>query len=122
MDAAGYDPIIVETSARPVGGRGHAAVQTVLVVCAPGMATRSAIKAGILEIADLFVVSKADRPGSDQTVAELAMLLSLDPAAVRLESPAGKCPSSKPPPQTRGFPALATPSQSIGPGFSKVTS
>jgi LAO/AO transport system kinase len=38
-----------------------------------------AIKAGILEIADIFVVSKADKPGADQTVAELAMLLSLDP-------------------------------------------
>src|SRR5260370_11729176 len=37
------------------------------------------IKAGILEIADIFVVSKADKPGADQTVAELAMLLSLDP-------------------------------------------
>src|SRR5438270_2448417 len=35
--------------------------------------------AGILEIADIFVVSKADKPGADQTVAELAMLLSLDP-------------------------------------------
>jgi LAO/AO transport system kinase len=38
-----------------------------------------AIKAGILEIADIFVVSKADKPGADQAVAELAMLLSLDP-------------------------------------------
>ena len=38
-----------------------------------------AIKAGILEIAEIFVVSKADKPGADQTVAELTMLLSLDP-------------------------------------------
>jgi LAO/AO transport system kinase len=37
-----------------------------------------AIKAGILEIADIFVVNKADRPGADQTAAELRMLLSLD--------------------------------------------
>jgi LAO/AO transport system kinase len=82
MDAAGYDPIIIETV-----GTGQAEVevmrtaQTVLVVVAPGMGDDiQAIKAGILEIADIFVVSKADKPGADQTVAELAMLLSLDPA------------------------------------------
>ena len=81
LDAAGYNPIIIETV-----GTGQAEVevmrtaQTVMVVAAPGMGDDiQAIKAGILEIADLFVVSKADKPGSDQTVAELAMLLSLDP-------------------------------------------
>jgi LAO/AO transport system kinase len=80
MDAAGYDPIIIETI-----GTGQAEVEvmraahTVLVVSAPGMGDEvQAIKAGILEIADIFVVSKADKPGADQTVAELAMLLSLD--------------------------------------------
>jgi len=80
MDAAGYDPIIIETV-----GTGQAEVevmrtaQTVLVVVAPGMGDDiQAIKAGILEIADIFVVSKADKPSADQTVAELAMLLSLD--------------------------------------------
>lgn len=81
MDAAGYDPIIIET----VGtGQAEVAVmrtaQTVLVICAPGMGDEvQAIKAGILEIADIFVVSKADRAGADQTVAELSMMLSLDP-------------------------------------------
>ncbi|HYK86570.1 MAG TPA: methylmalonyl Co-A mutase-associated GTPase MeaB [Ktedonobacteraceae bacterium] len=81
LDAASYNPIIIETV-----GTGQAEVevmrtaQTVMVVAAPGMGDDiQAIKAGILEIADLFVVSKADKPGSDQTVAELAMLLSLDP-------------------------------------------
>ncbi len=81
MDAAGYNPVIIETV-----GTGQAEVevmrtaQTVLVVSAPGMGDDiQAIKAGILEIADIFVVSKADKPGADQTVAELAMLLSLDP-------------------------------------------
>ena len=80
MDAAGYNPIIIETV-----GTGQAEVevmrtaQTVTVVAAPGMGDEiQAIKAGILEIADIFVVSKADKAGSDQTVAELAMLLSLD--------------------------------------------
>src|SRR6266566_3339216 len=81
MDAAGLDPVIIETV-----GTGQAEVevmrtaQTVLVVSAPGMGDEvQAIKAGILEIADIFVVSKADKPGADQTRAELAMLLSLDP-------------------------------------------
>ena len=81
MDAAGFNPVIIETI-----GTGQAevevmrAAQTVLVVSAPGMGDEiQAIKAGILEIADIFVVSKADKPGADQTVAELAMLLSLDP-------------------------------------------
>ncbi len=80
MDAAGYSPIIIETV-----GTGQAEVevmrtaQTVLVVVAPGMGDDiQAIKAGILEIADIFVVSKADKPGADQTAAELSMLLSLD--------------------------------------------
>jgi len=81
MDAAGFNPVIIETI-----GTGQAevevmrAAQTVLVVSAPGMGDEvQAIKAGILEIADIFVVSKADKPGADQTVAELTMLLSLDP-------------------------------------------
>src|SRR5712691_7468414 len=81
MDAAGFDPIIIETV-----GTGQAEVEvmrtahTVMVVAAPGMGDDiQAIKAGILEIADIFVVSKADKPGANQTVAELAMLLSLDP-------------------------------------------
>jgi LAO/AO transport system kinase len=55
------------------------AAQTVVVVTVPGMGDDiQAIKAGILEIADVFVVNKADRPGADQTAAELRMLLSLD--------------------------------------------
>jgi LAO/AO transport system kinase len=81
MDAAGYDPIIIETV-----GTGQAEVevmrtaQSVVVVVAPGMGDDiQAIKAGILEIADIFAVSKMDKPGAQQTVAELAMLLSLDP-------------------------------------------
>ncbi|HEX5959126.1 MAG TPA: methylmalonyl Co-A mutase-associated GTPase MeaB [Hyphomicrobiaceae bacterium] len=80
LDAAGFDTIIVETV-----GAGQAeveivrAAQTVVVVTVPGMGDDiQAIKAGILEIADVFVVNKADRPGADQTAAELRMLLSLD--------------------------------------------
>lgn len=97
MDAAGYDPIIIETV-----GTGQAEVevmrtaQTVLVVVAPGMGDDiQAIKAGILEIADIFVVSKADKPGADQTVAELAMLLSLDPARRASDRQAWRIPIIK---------------------------
>jgi LAO/AO transport system kinase len=80
LDAAGFDTILIETV-----GAGQAeveivrAAQTVIVVTVPGMGDDiQAIKAGILEIADIFVVNKADRPGADQTAAELRMLLSLD--------------------------------------------
>jgi LAO/AO transport system kinase len=80
LDAAGFDAILIETV-----GAGQAeveivrAAETVIVVTVPGMGDDiQAIKAGILEIADIFVVNKADRPGADQTVAELRMLLSLD--------------------------------------------
>ena len=80
LDAAGFDTIIVETV-----GAGQAeveivrAAQSVVVVTVPGMGDDiQAIKAGILEIADIFVVNKADRPGADQTAAELRMLLHLD--------------------------------------------
>ncbi|HUY76133.1 MAG TPA: methylmalonyl Co-A mutase-associated GTPase MeaB [Ktedonobacterales bacterium] len=80
LDAAGFDTVIIETV-----GAGQAeveivrAAQTVVVVTVPGMGDDiQAIKAGILEIADIFVVNKADRPGADQTAAELRMLLSLD--------------------------------------------
>ena len=80
LDAGGFDTVIIETV-----GAGQAeveivrAAQTVVVVTVPGMGDDiQAIKAGILEIADVFVVNKADRPGADQTAAELRMLLSLD--------------------------------------------
>src|SRR5215472_10208781 len=79
LDAAGYDLVIIETV-----GAGQAEVEivraahTVLVVTVPGMGDDiQALKAGILEIADIFVVNKADRPGADQAVAELKMLLGL---------------------------------------------
>jgi LAO/AO transport system kinase len=97
MDAAGYDPIIIETV-----GTGQAEVdvmrtaQTVLVTVAPGMGDDiQAIKAGILEIADIFVVSKADKPGADQTVAELNTLLSLDSRQRKAKQPDWTIPVRK---------------------------
>jgi LAO/AO transport system kinase len=81
LDAAGFDVVIVET----VGvGQDEVDIirtaQTVAVVLVPGLGDDiQAIKAGILEIADVFVVNKADREGADRTSAELAMMLDLTP-------------------------------------------
>lgn len=79
LDAAGFDIVLVET----VGvGQDEVevvrTVQTNLVVLVPGMGDDiQAIKAGIMEIGDLFVVNKADRPGADKTVTEVTMMMSL---------------------------------------------
>ncbi|MEA2274781.1 MAG: GTPase, partial [Solirubrobacteraceae bacterium] len=73
LDAAGFDLVIVET----VGvGQDEVevirTVQTNVVVLVPGMGDDiQAIKAGIMEIGDVFVVNKADRPGADKTVTEV---------------------------------------------------
>lgn len=81
LDAAGYDFVLVETV-----GAGQAevdianAAHTTVVVEAPGMGDEiQSIKAGILEIADILVVNKADRPGADRTVRSLKMMLHLGP-------------------------------------------
>ncbi len=79
LDAAGFDKVIVETV-----GAGQSeveiaqAAQTTLVLEAPGMGDDvQAIKAGILEIADILVVNKADRPGLESTVKALRAMLDL---------------------------------------------
>ena len=84
MDAAGYDPVIIET----VGvGQDEIevarAADVVTVVLVPGMGDDiQAIKAGILEIADVFVINKADRPGADKVAADLdAMMALVSPTA-----------------------------------------
>ncbi len=86
LDAAGYQRILVETV-----GVGQAEVEiastahTTLVVEAPGLGDEmQAIKAGILEIADILVVNKADRPGVDKTVQALEMMLELEYGSSRL--------------------------------------
>jgi LAO/AO transport system kinase len=79
LDAAGFDVVLVET----VGvGQDEVevvrTVQTNLVILVPGMGDDiQAIKAGIMEIGDVFVVNKADRPGADKTVTEVTMMMSL---------------------------------------------
>jgi LAO/AO transport system kinase len=79
LDAAGYDKIIVETV-----GVGQDEVEIVktadvsVVVLVPGMGDDiQAIKAGIMEIGDVFVINKADREGVLRTEKELEALLSL---------------------------------------------
>ena len=79
MDAAGKDIILVETV-----GVGQAEVDiikiadTTLVVVVPGLGDSiQTLKAGIMEIADIYVVNKADRPGVEQTVAEVQSLVEI---------------------------------------------
>ena len=79
LDAAGHDVVFLETV-----GVGQAEVDityvadVVVVVVAPGFGDDvQAIKAGILEIADVFVVNKGDCPGAEGTVAQLEAMLSL---------------------------------------------
>lgn len=85
MDAAGYQLIIIET----VGvGQDEVdvvrAAHTTVVVSAPGLGDDiQAIKAGILEIADVHVVSKGDKPEADKTVSDLKTMLGLGLALKR---------------------------------------
>lgn len=82
LDAAGYSPIIIET----VGvGQDEVeimtAAHTVVVLSPPGLGDDiQAIKAGILEIADIHVVSKADKPEAPATIAALKGMMTLGPA------------------------------------------
>jgi len=85
LDAAGYDLVIVET----VGvGQDELEIthtaHTTLVVMAPGMGDEvQAIKAGILECADVFAVNKADREGADAAVRDLELMVSLGNESIR---------------------------------------
>lgn len=79
MDAMGMDIVIIETV-----GVGQDEIDivrmahTTAVVMVPGLGDDiQAIKAGILEIADVFVVNKADRDGADRTARELAVMLEM---------------------------------------------
>ena len=79
LDAAGFDWVLVET----VGvGQDEVdvvrTVDTVVVVTLPGLGDEiQAIKAGILEIADVFAVNKADRDGADRACRDLRMMLAI---------------------------------------------
>ncbi len=92
LDAAGFDVVLVETV-----GAGQAEVEianvahTVIVIEAPGMGDDiQSIKAGILEIADLLVVNKADRPGASSTVKALRAMLHMGRTSRRRTSRDGE--------------------------------
>ena len=83
LDAVGFDLVLVETV-----GTGQsevevaAAADTTVVLEAPEMGDEvQAIKAGLLEVADIVVVNKADRPGAQRTAAQLRAMLVAAPAA-----------------------------------------
>lgn len=82
LDVMGKDLILIETV-----GTGQQEVEiinhshTVIVVLVPGMGDEiQAIKAGIMEIADIFVINKADRDGSNQLANEIMSMLNMAPA------------------------------------------
>ncbi len=86
LDAAGFDIVLIETV-----GAGQAEVDiarlahTTIVVEAPGLGDEiQAIKAGILEIADILVVNKADRPGVEITERALRGMLQLAQPTMRI--------------------------------------
>jgi LAO/AO transport system kinase len=85
LDASGHEVVVVET----VGvGQDELEVtrtaHSTLVVMAPGMGDEvQAIKAGILEAADVFAVNKADREGADATVRDLELMIALGNESMR---------------------------------------
>jgi LAO/AO transport system kinase len=89
LDAAGFEYVLIETV-----GAGQAEVEiartayTTVVIDAPGLGDDvQAIKAGILEIADILVVNKADRPGADNTLKALKAVLTFGPATPGSDDP-----------------------------------
>jgi LAO/AO transport system kinase len=100
LDAAGFDIVMIETVG--VGQDEVDVVRTAdisLVVVVPGAGDDvQALKAGIMEIADIFVVNKADRDGADRTAASIETMLSLEewpagewrPPVVRTEATTGR--------------------------------
>lgn len=97
MDAYGFDVVIVETV-----GVGQSEVDivktadTTMVVVIPGMGDDiQAIKAGILEIGDLFTINKADRDGTEKLNIEIEMMLELNPEHVSWRPPINRTIASQ---------------------------
>jgi len=89
LDAARYDPVLVETV-----GAGQSEVEiarlaeTTIVVEVPEMGDEvQAIKAGLLEVADVLVVNKGDRPGADRAARQLRAMLSTAGGRVTRQPP-----------------------------------
>jgi LAO/AO transport system kinase len=94
FDAAGFDVVLIETI-----GTGQSEVEvaatadTTVVVEAPEMGDEiQAIKAGLLEVADIVVVNKGDRPGAHRTAGQLHAMLADAPRDARPGRPAPKRP------------------------------
>jgi LAO/AO transport system kinase len=83
LDAAGFDDVVIETVG--VGQDEVDIVRTAdisIVALVPGAGDEvQTLKAGVMEIADIFVINKADRDGADRTAASVEAMLSLEPAA-----------------------------------------
>ena len=79
LAACGHDPVVIETvGVGQVEVDIAVATDTAVVVVTPGMGdTVQANKAGLLEVADVFVVNKADRPGAHDTRRDLELMLDL---------------------------------------------
>jgi len=79
LDAMGFSPVIIETvGVGQVEVDVTAAADTTVVVVTPGMGDAvQANKAGLLEVADVFVVNKADRPGASDARRDLELMLEL---------------------------------------------
>lgn len=125
MDAAGYDRVILETL-----GVGQAeldiavSADTTAVVLVPESGDGvQAMKAGLMEVADLFVINKSDRPGAGRLEKEIAIIMSIrfanrapDPApAAESASPASVPPASaspaSAPPASASAPATSPPAE-----------
>jgi LAO/AO transport system kinase len=93
FDAVGYDPVIIETvGVGQVEVDVVGAADTAVVVMTPGMGDAvQANKAGLLEVADVFVVNKADRPGANDVRRDLELMLDLSHMTGQ-ESPTGYRP------------------------------
>ena len=117
LDALGVGLIIVETVG--VGQEEVDVVRvadTVCLVTVPGLGDDiQAIKAGVLEIADVLVVNKADKPGADETARDLAQMLSLGPS-VR-PGPASPAPGE---PHSRWKPPIVRTSAQDGSGVEEL--
>jgi LAO/AO transport system kinase len=110
LDAAGFPLVFVETV-----GAGQAeidvadAADAVVVVTAPGLGDEvQALKAGLLEIADVLVVNKGDRDGADRAMADLTTMLAL------------AAHPSRPGEPPRAAPALIRASATSGAGVSEI--
>ena len=100
LDAFGRDVVFVETV-----GAGQAEIDivrtahSVIVVEAPGLGDEiQAFKAGILEIADIFVVNKADREGAEKTANALKVMLDVGNTMKQRQTPGPPRPSRRTPP------------------------